>query len=234
MTWESSRPLMLTLALVSMVAAAPLPAQNPKRPQAYSLTLTSSQQVFKVYRNGAKERIDLDVAASPDNPKEVHQVFFFDSATHKAYAEDPASHACYSAPYPSADNLANYDPFFIPAGTTPVAMLPPGGKLIGAETVNGFATKLYEAQLTDKGITVTTKLWWSETYGFPVKIVMIVPNTPPMVTAEIKDLVITAPPATLFAAPSGCKETQGTWTPNGFELSGQKAATLGAVAAPPL
>jgi hypothetical protein len=237
MTSRHFRPLALGFVFASMFAAPLLQAQTSERPQSYSLTMISSMPqtaTEKVYHNGARERIDLTAAPGDANPQEVHQVLFFDSQTNKAYAEDPASHECYSAQYPSADNLASYDPFFIPAGATP-ALLLPGGKLTGAETVNGIAAKLYEAKSKDNkmGIESTTKFWWSETYGFPVKMEVVLPNMPPMVMMEIKELVTSAPPASLFAAPSGCKEAQGQWTPAGFEASGQKTVTLGAVAAAP-
>jgi hypothetical protein len=231
MTRQILRPLVLGFALVSMVAVTLLRAQTSKLPQAYSFTMSFMQQISsKVYRKGSKERIDLNVAPGMGNPEEVHQILLFDSQTQKAYAQDPASRACYSAPYPSEEDLANYDPFAMAAAAGGFAKLLakefPGAKLVGTEAINGLTTKLYQ--------TAEMKLWWSDVYDAPIKMEAIVgPNLPPSVMMEINRLVTTAPPESLFAAPSGCKEAQGGWTPGGFILSGQSTVTLGAMAAKP-
>lgn len=221
--------------LPSRSGATP-PVQTVSRPQAYSLTMTlGGSEEIKVFHNGSKERIDLHTTPGPfTGSTEVRQVLFFDSKTHTAYAQDPASNACFSTQYPSVDDLSDYDPFFTPAGATPAMMLPSGSKLTGAETINGIAAKVYESQSTDSsGITSTTKVWWSETYGFPVKMEVVVPKMPPTVMTEIRSVVAAAPPASLFVAPSGCKQAQGQWMPSGFELSGEKTVTLGTVAPTP-
>ena len=231
MTRWHFRPVVLGFALVSMCAAPLLRAQTSKRPEAYSLTMISSMvqtTTANVYRNGTKERVDLTVSPGGSNPQEVHQILLFDSQAHAAYAQDPASHACYRTQYPSEETLGNlgYDPFiaFVQAGGSPAKMIP-GGKLVGTQTINGLTAKLYE--------TATEKLWWSDVYDLPIKIEMIQSNFPPMVMMEIKRLDTTAPPASFFAAPSGCTETQGKWTEDGFEASGQSTVTLGAVAPKP-
>ncbi|HUY13249.1 MAG TPA: GIDE domain-containing protein [Terriglobia bacterium] len=220
------RSLVLGFALVSMFAVLLLRAQTSKRPQSYSLTMVASMpqaSTAKLYRQGSKERIDLTVAAGPDSPEEVHQILLFDSQAHKAYAQDPASHACYWTQYASEDALGNYDPFMMAAqaGGSLDKMIP-GGKLVGTQTINGLTAKLYAAG--------TEKLWWSDVYDLPIKMEMIEQNIPPIVMMEIKRLVTTAPPASFFMAPSGCTETQGKWTGAGFEASGQSTVTLGAVA----
>ncbi len=228
MTRRYFRPLVLGFALVSMFAPALLRAQTSKRPEAYSLTVISpfAQTSEELYRNGSKERIDLSVAAGPSNPEEVHQILLFDSQTHEAYAQDPASHACYRTQYLSEDALGNYDPFMMPAQAGgSLAKMIPGGKLVGTQTINDLTAKLYE--------TATEKLWWSDVYDLPIKMEMIQSNFPPMVMIEIKRLDTTAPPTSFFAAPSGCTETQGKWTEAGFEASGQSTVTLGAVAPKP-
>ena len=226
MTRRHFRPLVLGFALVSMCAPPLVRAQTSKRPEAYSLTMISpmEQMTVKVYRNGTKERVDLTVGPGGSNPKEVHQILLFDSQAHEAYAQDPASHACYRTQNPSEKTPSDveFDPFmaFGRAGASAAKMIP-GGKLVGTQTINGLTAKLYE--------TGEEKLWWSDVYDLPIKIEMIQPNFPPMVMMEIKRLDPTAPPASFFAAPSGCTETQGKWTEGGFEASGQSTVTLGAI-----
>jgi hypothetical protein len=227
------RPFVLGFALISMLAAPLLRAQTSKRPQAYSLTMVSSMgrtTTAKVYRNGAKERIDLTVAPGPGSPEEVHQVLLFDSQAHQTYAQDPASHACYRTQIPSEKDLSNYDPFMAVAAGGGLAKMFPGAKFVETQTINGFTAKLYDVEMEGLG---TEKISWSDVYDLPIKMEIIQSNLPPSVMMEIKRLTTTAPPASLFAAPSGCTETQGKWTDAGFEVNGQSAVTLGAVAVKP-
>ena len=227
MTRRHFRPLVLGFALVSMFAQTLLRAQTSKRPEAYSLIVISSLEQTTTASSIATAQRSALTSPSRQGGRIRRKCTRFFSSIPKptnAYAQDPASHACYSTQNPSEKTLGDvgYDPFMAlgQAGGSLAKMIP-GGNLGGTQTINGLSAKLYE--------TATEKLWWSDVYDLPIKIEMIQSNFPPMVMMEIKRLDTTAPPASFFAAPSGCTETQGKWTEGGFEASGQSTVTLGAV-----
>ena len=79
-------------------------------------------------------------------------------------------------------------------------------KLLGDETVNGIATKVYE--LAGPG-GEKLKYWVEPKYGLAVKVVDVRPNGPPQTQVEITRFSTEKPAASALALPSNCPKSGG-------------------------
>jgi hypothetical protein len=226
-----------------MLVGAHLSAQSPAA-QSYSLTEVTSQteasmftgqpSTVKIYRSDTKELVELSIAPWSANSKGVHMSYLFDFAAHKAYTRDLDSNACSWMKYVSADAPANYDPITGSAQAMPKLAKALGGtlKVLGTESFNGIPAKV--ESISSPGAPDLFKAWVAEEGDFMMKFVGPAPGTgTPETTFEVKQLSFARPPASVFAAPTGCSETQGEWSDTGLNASASETVTVGTPSSQP-
>jgi hypothetical protein len=94
------------------------------------------------------------------------------------------------------------DPFSPDSLATPAVLTRQNVKAAGAETVSGFATKIYQIEQPAK-----IKLWVDGKCGLVVKMQMTPAGAPPQIVSEVKQLSLAAPPASTFVLPPDCDAT---------------------------
>jgi len=206
-------------------------------PQAYSLTeftnqteasmFTGQPSTVKIYRADSKELVELTIAPWSANAKGVHMSYLFDFEAHKAYTRDLDHNACSWMKYISADAPTNYDPITGSAQAMPKLAKAIGGtlKVLGTESVNGIPAKI--EGISSPGAPDLFKGWVAEKGDFMIKFVGPAPGTgKPETTFEVKQMSFARPPAAVFAAPTGCSETQGEWSDTGLNASGSQTVTV--------
>jgi hypothetical protein len=190
--------LWLALGLLCVVGAAPLRAQYAPAPDVYTVKEISAMmggpgETLIVYRNGSKAVIDITPGAAPGGAQPpVRSVY--DLQAHSNVSWDPTA----SAPACGSGTFSGDwgDPF---AGSADMAsdLQKQGAKKVGAESMNGFSTDVYE--FADPTTKATYKAWIDTKYGLIVKL-----QTGDQVLQEVTQLSLAAPPASLFALPATC------------------------------
>ncbi len=223
---RSRRFLGLGLSFFLAFAASSILAQGAA-PQSYTLTevsrstevsmFTGQASILKIYRSGAKELVEVTVAPYAANPKGVHMSYLFDFAAHKAYTRDLDHNACSWMRYISADAPVNYDP--VTGSSKMLEGLPLGSaKAAGTQTLSGTTYKVEE--VAGPG-NATAKFLITPNGRIPFLLQAPGPTGGAMMTwLELKALSFAESPASLFVAPTGCTETQGTWSDTEVMASG--------------
>ena len=195
---------------------------------------TGQPSTVKIYRSDSKELVELTIAPWSANPKGVHMSYLFDFAAHKAYTRDLDHNACSWMKYVSADAPTTYDPITGSAQAMPKLAKAIGGtlKVLGTETLNGIPAKI--EGISSPGAPDLFKGWVAEKGDFMLKFVGPAPGTgTPETTFEVKQLSFARPPASVFAAPTGCSETQGEWSDTGLNASASETVTVGTPSSQP-
>jgi hypothetical protein len=234
---QKSRRSSWAFIFVAILVAAHLSAQSPA-PQAYSLTevtgeteasmSTGQPSTVKIFRSDSKELVELTIAPWSANPKGVHMSYLFDFAAHRAYTRDLDHNACSWMKYVSADAPTDYDPITGSAQAMPKLAKAIGGtlKVLGTESLHGIPAKI--ESISSPGAPDLFKGWVAEKGDFMLKFVGPAPGTgTPETTFEVKQLSFARPLASLFAAPTGCSETQGEWSDAGLSASASKTVAVG-------
>jgi virginiamycin B lyase len=232
---RKSRHFSWAFMFAALLVGAQLSAQS-SAPQAYSLTeitheteasmFTGQPSTVKIDRCDSKELAELTIAPWSANPKGVHMIYLFDFAAHKAYTRDLDHGACSWMKYVSADAPTNYDPVTGSAQAMPKLAKAIGGtlKVLGTETINGIPAKV--EGISSPGAPDLFKGWVAQKGDYMLKFVGPAPGTgTPETTFEVKQLSFAQPPASVFAAPSGCSETQGEWSDSGLNARATETVT---------
>ena len=191
--------LVVLLCGVGMAGGAR--AQQP--PTAYTVTVVNSMMgspmTQTIYRNGSKAAIDIDTPAANGSPA-THVRSLYDLNEHTTESWDPTSSAggCGSGTF-SGDWG---DPF---AGMVDVSK----GKLIGTETMNGFATKVYAVAADG----VTAKVGVEAKSGLPVR-VDVTQGAKTQTFTQVTKFTVGAPAASVFAVPASCTAAAGPAPPS--------------------
>jgi hypothetical protein len=178
--------------LVAAVGGARLRAQFATPPTTYTVTATNammgSPETMTTYRNGPKAVVDI---SHPGQPGITRTLYDLEAHTARSWSVPDASAGCSSGTF-SGDWG---DPF---AGSSDMAaqLAKQNAKSMGAETVNGFATTVYEVSAGAQ----TMKAWVDTKYGFVIKLQS--GQSAPLI--EVKSLSVDAPAASLFAVPATC------------------------------
>jgi hypothetical protein len=237
MSLQKSRRSCWVFMFVAILAGARLSAQS-SAPQAYSLTeitnqteasmFTGQPSTVKIYRSDSKELVEITITPWSANPKGVHMSYLFDFAAHKAYTRDLEQNACSWMKYVSPDAPVTYDPITGSQQMMPKLAKSMGGavKVVGTESLNGIPARIEVISFPSMpGVPDMLKAWIAEEGGFAIKFVGPAPGTgKPETTFEIKQLSFARPPASVFAAPTGCSETQGEWSDTGVNAQSSTEA----------
>ena len=165
--------------------AANIAAQSA--PSAYTVTQVNSMfgsaVTQTIYRDGSKAVVDRTGGART----------LYDLDKHTTYSWDPKAPATCGSGTFSGDWG---DPF---ASSAEIAaeLKKQNAQEVGAEAVNGMAARVFEAAMP--GAPGKVKVWVDAKQGFVLKLEMA---GKPML--EIKQISLSAPPASVFALPSGC------------------------------
>jgi hypothetical protein len=189
-------------ALVAVVGSARVRAQFATAPTTYTVTETNammgSPETMTTYRNGSKAVVDI---THPGQPGGTRTLYDLQAHTARSWSVPDSSGGCSGATF-SGDWG---DPF---AGSTDMAaqLAKQNAKALGPETVNGFATTMYEVSAGGQSM----KAWVDTKYGFVVKL----QSGQGATLVEVKSLSVDAPAASLFAVPATCGAASGPAAPS--------------------
>jgi hypothetical protein len=188
-------------AFVAAVGTVPMRAQVAAAPSAYTVTATNammgSPETLTTYRSGSKAVVDV---SHPGQPGTTRTLYDLQAHTSRSWSI-PGAAGCSGGTF-SGDWG---DPF---AGSADMAaqLAKQNAKSMGAETVNGFATTVYEFSAGAQ----TMKAWVDTKYGFVVKLQS--GQGAPLI--EVKSLSVDAPDASIFALPATCGAAAGPAAPS--------------------
>ncbi|HEY1986721.1 MAG TPA: hypothetical protein VGG85_14995 [Terracidiphilus sp.] len=221
---------LLLLVAVGLATSA-LPAQQSP-PQDYSLTVTSMMTVesmftgtaaqVKVYRVGAREFADIQMAPRPGQTTGAHIKRWFDMQNHKTYTLDAEHKAC---------SWMTFNVTRMPGGYDPLAMPPPPADELAKmrkadlpkESVNGIPARILESE----GGDAKTRIWMAEKGDFAVKAQMMMPNGAPMQMFEVKEIHFEKPAEAQVAPPANCPtQATGVWDDNGMSGHGEMSVEV--------
>ena len=183
------RNLWLTAGVFASLTAPSLWAQYPPAPTTYDVIQVGGMTGnMHIYRDGSKVVID-----HPEN----HSRSLYDLSAHTNYSWSPEQpgNGCSSGrfsgdwgdPFESADVNE-----IVKSATKPPT----------SETLNGFATKVYEA--IDPESKSKIKVWREPKYGLVIKVEMTPPGGATTIMEETKQFSLAKPSAALFTLPAGC------------------------------
>jgi hypothetical protein len=185
----------VAIVIAAAIVASPrLFAQFAKAPEVYTVVennaMSGPGSTTAIYRDGSKAMIEI----TNGQGQKTRTVYDLETKTSVSWsAESAAAGGCGSGKF-SGDWG---DPF---AGSADMTkdLSKPEVKLTGAETFNGFATKVYE--VTGKTPAESAKVWVETKYGLVMKA-----NLGSMGTfVEVKQFSVARPAASLFVVPTAC------------------------------
>jgi hypothetical protein len=209
------RWLTVFACLTGVASPSTLLAQDPKAPDAYTVTEVNSMfgptATMEISRDGSRAVIDQTVARD-GYPNGFHTRAIYDLQTGKTYALDlnQAVVGCSAGTF-SGDWG---DPFAASAG---LATLKP--KDLGVDTVNGTAAKVMEVAFP--GQSAPAKVWVDGKYGLVLKLDM-----GGKTVIEVKKVSFAKPAASVLALPAAC--TAAAATPTEAERIGAATGESGA------
>jgi len=195
--------LALAIVLLAGIFAAPrLLAQYMKAPDAYTIietnAMSGSGSTTTIYRDGPKAIMEIA------NAQGQHTRTLYDLQAHTTilWIVGAASGECGSGTF--SGNWG--DPFASSADMTK-DLAKPEVRMTGAETINGFATKVYE--IAGKTPSESAKAWVDNKYGLVIKA-----NVGSMGTlVEVKQLSVAKPAASVFVLPPACAKAAAAGPP---------------------
>ena len=180
-------------------------AQSATAPTAYTVTTNNAmlggRGVTKIYRLGSKALVDQSGSpAEVTGPsRTVYLRTLYDLNTHESLTWDPVNN---SATCVKGSITGDWgDPFGGAAG-----LLKQGARQVGAETIDGFATRILETPAGPKG---TVRAWVDPGTGLVVKEQITPPGETPQTVLEVTNVNLGAPAASVFLVPEGCAEAAG-------------------------
>ncbi len=195
------------VAVLGAVVLAAWGAGAQQAPTAYTVTVVNSLMgppvEETVYRDGSRAVMDMNMPATAD-AKATHTRSLVDLAAHTTASWDvvDSSGGCGKGTF-SGDWG---DPFssLIDLSTA---------KLTGTETMNGFAAKVYTASADG----ANAKIWVDAKTGLTLRIDLGPAGQMKTIT-EVKNFVVGAPAASVFALPAACTAPVGPPPPSQHEL----------------
>ena len=198
-----NRHLQLWLAFVvvaGMIAVPQMRAQFAKAPETYSITevnaMLANGGMMHIYRDGSEALTDVVISTGGGSTPTSHTRTLYDMQAHTTYSwtVGDALGNCTNGTY-----TGDWGDSFAASATMTADLAQPGVKQTGTETLNGFATKVYE--ITGKTPQESGKAWVDTKYGLVIKAQF----GGTMTLVEVKQLSLEKPAASLFALPAGCK-----------------------------
>lgn len=151
-----------------------------------------------IYRDGNRVLFDKSHGPDKDNPQGYHIRSYDDLAAHTSYTWDliHPEGGCGTATF-----SGDWGDPFATAGASKDELTKAGAKEAGMETVNGFTAKIYTVDVQGTAV----KAWIDAKSGMLIKEQLSQANSPPVVMVDVKQVSMTAPPASVFELPASCK-----------------------------
>jgi hypothetical protein len=191
-----------------------------QQPTAYTVTVVNSMfgppVTQTIYRNGSKAVIDTNTAAVAGGGAAMHVRSLYDLNAHTNESWDltDSSGGCSSGTF-----SGDWGDPFASQGDLSTA------KMTGTETVNGFSTKVYEADAPG----VKAKAWIDAKTGMTVKMQMAQTGSELKTMLEVKMLTVGTPPAAMFVVPASCTAAAGPppVSPRDQDIATETASKVG-------
>ena len=178
--------------VVGTIGSPALRAQFAPPPSSYSVTVVNSMfgppVTMKIYRDG-----DLVLMDHPDH--HIRGLYNLKTHSNQGWDSENPESGCSSGTF-SGDWG---DPFTI---SDLDDLLKSSTQAPASDTINGVATKVYEA--TDPQSKIHVKVWREPKYGMVIKAEMTPPGAATTTIIEIKQFSFTKPAASLFTLPAAC------------------------------
>jgi hypothetical protein len=189
--------LWLAFAFVALVGVSPLRAQYAPAPEIYTVTETSSMmgpgETMKIYRDGSKAAIDIvPNAAAGATATPSRSVYDLQAHTNVSWDPTATTVTCGSGAF-----SGDWGDPFAGAADQAAQLAQQGAKKVGAESIDGFSTDVYE--FVEPTTHQTYKAWVDTKYGLIVKL-----QAGNQILQEITQLSLATPPASLFVLPTAC------------------------------
>jgi len=186
------------ICVAAVFGALSLSAQSA--PTSYTVTQVNGMfgepVTMTIYRDGSKVVIDhLSGGGATTHSRALEDL---NAHTSISWSVDDSSGGCGSATF-----SGDWGDPFASSGDIMGELAKENAKQSGTETVNGFATKVYETDGTGPN-KIRAKVWIDQKYGFVVKMQMAQGADPLKTMLEIKNATFTAPPAAIFKVPASC------------------------------
>jgi hypothetical protein len=185
----------ITVMLALAIAAPQLLAQFAKAPDAYTVVennaMSGPGSTTSIYRDGEKGVIEIKHADGSITRT------VYDLTAHKSYTwrVGDIGAGCSSGSFKTDSDWGDA---FASSGDMTKDLADPKVKMTGAETLNGFATKVYEMAGATPAENV--KVWVDTKYGLVIKA-----NLGSMGTfVDVKQLSVAKPAASVFVMPAEC------------------------------
>lgn len=179
-----------------------LQAQYAAAPAAYSATSTNAMMgtasTTLVARDGSKAMVDVSYAAQGPAPgSHLRTLYDLDAHTNYTWDLNNASTTCTQGSFQGDWG----DPF---AASEEIRgeLAKVNAKPAGADTINGFSTKVMAAE--DTVNKIRSKAWIEPKYGMIVKLEMTGADGKTVPMMELKELSVAKPTASAFARPAAC------------------------------
>jgi hypothetical protein len=202
------------ISAIAYGQTAALRAESSRLPDTYSFLSTNSmvgpKMTVKVNRNGSKELIERTIDRAAGSASAFHDRVLYDFGARRIYTLDLNSQLCTTQEYGSTYAPSQLDPIGGAAEMQrQLAANPP--KAMGMDTVNGIRAHVVEIESTE----MPGKLWLDEKFDFLVKLILAPGGGAQTTAFEMRELRYEPSPASLFLAPSGCKQVAGVTTATG-------------------
>ncbi|MGA7964733.1 MAG: hypothetical protein WCB49_02345 [Gammaproteobacteria bacterium] len=161
-----------------------------------------------LYRDGAREMIELTRAPNAAHPKGWTSRMWFDFKTHRQYVTDSnVPGKCSVIKYTSDGPPGLLDP--VAGAASMAAQIPAGAKPSGTETLNGIRTSIYQA---GPGATI----WVNRTHHLALKaMVTLKGSKTPQTMLDLTGIKFDKPKPSLLVPPSHCTQIAGESNANG-------------------
>ena len=195
-------PMLAVVIVAGVIVSPKLLAQYMKAPDAYTVTennmMSGPGSTTTVYRDGSKALMEITNAQGGH----TRTLYDLQAGTSMSWSAENATAGCSTGTF-SGDWG---DPFASSADMTK-DLAKPEVKMTGTETINGFATKVYE--ITGPTAAQSAKAWVDNKYGLVIKA-----NVGAMGTmVEVKTLSVGKPAASVFVLPPACAKAAAAGPP---------------------
>jgi len=150
-----------------------------------------------IYRDGNRALLDESHGPDKDNPQGYHVRIYNDLAAHTSHSWDlihPES-GCGTGTF-----SGDWGDPFVTSTSSKDELTKAGAREAGTETVNGFASKVWTVSVEGTAV----KAWVDSKSGMIIKEQMMPAGAPPAVLVDVKQVSMSAPPASVFALPASC------------------------------
>ena len=189
------------VAVLANLAVSELRAQYAPAPDAYSVTEINSMfgpaVTIHIERDGPRAVIDNSVPPQNATSKASHTRSLYDLQQKTTLTWDASDD---SAGCGKSTFSGDWGDPFASSAQMSSDLEKQHAKEVGAETLNGIATKVFEVDIQSS----KAKVWVENKYGVVIKLEMTDKDGQPKTIIEVKQLSFSKPAASVFVLPAKC------------------------------